>query len=114
MPKIMKPYAVGYKRPPKEARFKKGHSGNPRGRPKKRASFSETFLTELEKQVPVTLNGRRRFVYRLEALANRIVLGAANGDPKMIKLLIEVLSRFDGKSFQPICEIRMTRAEMEI
>ena len=27
-------YEVGYKRPPKHTRFKKGHSGNPKGRPK--------------------------------------------------------------------------------
>lgn len=27
-------YDVGYGRPPEETRFKKGQSGNPRGRPK--------------------------------------------------------------------------------
>ena len=27
-------YEVGYKKPPKEGQFKKGQSGNPRGRPK--------------------------------------------------------------------------------
>jgi len=26
-------YEVGYKKPPKQGRFKKGQSGNPRGRP---------------------------------------------------------------------------------
>ena len=32
-------YEVGYGKPPKEHRFKKGQSGNPRGRPKD-AKFS--------------------------------------------------------------------------
>ena len=31
---LPEPYRVGYKRPPPEHRFKKGQSGNPRGRPK--------------------------------------------------------------------------------
>jgi len=28
------PYDVGYGKPPKQSRFKKGHSGNPYGRPR--------------------------------------------------------------------------------
>ena len=31
----MADYDVGYKKPPKRSRFKKGESGNPRGRPKR-------------------------------------------------------------------------------
>jgi hypothetical protein len=30
------PYEVGFGKPPKQTRFKKGRSGNPRGRPRKR------------------------------------------------------------------------------
>ena len=40
---------VGYKRPPKRTRFKKGQSGNPKGRPKKQNDIANTFdrtLTE--------------------------------------------------------------------
>ena len=33
-------YAVGYKKPPLHTRFKKGQSGNPRGRPKGSKNFS--------------------------------------------------------------------------
>ena len=31
------PYRVGYRRPPKKSQFKKGQSGNPKGRPPKKA-----------------------------------------------------------------------------
>jgi hypothetical protein len=40
-------YEIGYRRPPRETRFKKGQSGNPKGRRKKKpASFAEAFGEE--------------------------------------------------------------------
>lgn len=44
---------VGYKKPPKHNRFKKGQSGNPKGRPKDRKSFATRFFAILNE--PVTL-----------------------------------------------------------
>ena len=53
-------YKVGYKRPPLHTRFRKGQSGNPRGRPRGSKNFS-TLLTEaLNEPVVVTEDGRRR------------------------------------------------------
>lgn len=106
--------SVGYKNPPKETRFKKGQSGNPSGRPKRRSSFNETFLAELEKNVHVTVNGRRQSLCGLEAVANQIVLGAAKGDRKMVRLLIDVLSRFDGKNLEAVYELRLLAAELDV
>jgi Family of unknown function (DUF5681) len=34
-----KDYKVGYGRPPEHSRFKRGQSGNPRGRPRKHRNF---------------------------------------------------------------------------
>ena len=35
MPETKREYAANYRKPPLHTRFKKGQSGNPRGRPKK-------------------------------------------------------------------------------
>ena len=75
-------YNVGYKRPPQETRFKKGQSGNPKGRPK----GSINLLTLLNKVVntPITLtdqNGRQIKITKKEAsitvkhLSNKTILG---------------------------------------
>jgi hypothetical protein len=42
---IDKPYEVGYGKPPKRSRFRKGVSGNRKGRPKGKRNFV-TVLTE--------------------------------------------------------------------
>ena len=38
-------YKVGYKKPPLHSRFKKGQSGNPRGRPRGAKNFSSVLLS---------------------------------------------------------------------
>jgi len=60
-------YEVGYGKPPRHSRFKKGESSaNPRGRPRKEMA---TLLFEgLNKKVVVTENGRRRKIAVREAI----------------------------------------------
>jgi len=42
-------YSIGFKKPPKHARFKPGQSGNPKGRPKK----TDTMADVLQKSLPL-------------------------------------------------------------
>ena len=41
------PYDVGYGKPPVETRFRKGRSGNPKGRGKGSRDFATVFMTAM-------------------------------------------------------------------
>jgi hypothetical protein len=76
--------SVGYKRPPVEHRFKKGQSGNRKGRPVGSRNFGKLLGDILQETVPVRNGGR---VTNAEALAKRALHDAMNGDPRAVKAL---------------------------
>ena len=49
-------YAANYRKPPEHTRFKKGQSGNPRGRPAK--NLPALLAAALNEKVTVTENGK--------------------------------------------------------
>ena len=60
-------YEVGYGKPPRHTRFKKGEaSANPLGRPRK--NLAASLVERLNKKVVVTENGRRRKIAVREAI----------------------------------------------
>lgn len=72
-------YFVGYGRPPKSTRFKKGVSGNPSGRPKKLLDFDAALLREGRTLITVNKNGRPVRVSKHEVVVNQVVLDAMKG-----------------------------------
>jgi hypothetical protein len=64
-------YAANYRNPPLHTRFKKGQSGNPRGRPKK--DLPGYLIAALNEPVYVTTNGRRRKITKREAIVTQMV-----------------------------------------
>jgi hypothetical protein len=76
----MAEYEVGYGKPPKKKRFKKGQSGNAAGRPKGSKNFLTVLGKALNEQVIVTERGRQRSISKLEAMVTQLVNRAAGGD----------------------------------
>ena len=84
-------YEVGYGKPPRETRFTKGQSGNPRGRPCGTTNLKTRLREALKEPVLVTENGRRRKVSKGEAIITQLVNRAASADFRSMKLLLDLL-----------------------
>ena len=84
-------YAIGYGRPPKATRFKKGVSGNERGRPKGAKNVVTLFRETMAQKVPIVENGRRRKVAKFEAALIQLANKAATGDAKAFQAIMNIL-----------------------
>jgi hypothetical protein len=83
---------VGYKNPPRHARFKPGQSGNKKGRPRGRANLKADLADMLRGRIPVTENGRRKLITRQEYLLRQLFAEAAKGDTVCLKYLLNLSS----------------------
>ncbi len=85
---------VGPKRPPAANRFRKGESGNPKGRPRSgSAPSTSAFDIVIDRTLTVTQNGRPREVTVEEALLHRTYQDAIAGNRaarrKMLKMIVK-------------------------
>lgn len=92
------PEAVGYKKPPKHSRFKKGQSGNPSGRRKGRSSTvkdnDEPFLST---KIGATVAGKRVRIARRDAAKERLFSIAMGGNIQAFALLFKLDTANDNK-----------------
>ena len=82
-------YEVGFGKPPRQTQFKKGQSGNPKGRPRGAKNMATLFTQALKERVTVTENGRRRSISKQEALVKHLVNKALSGDRRLLQLLLD-------------------------
>ncbi len=66
---------TGYCRPPKRTQFKKGQSGNKKGRPKKTKTENliDDFQAELNSFITVTENGKQMKITKQQAIVKKLV-----------------------------------------
>jgi hypothetical protein len=95
-------YDIGYGKPPLHSQFGKGHSGNPRGRPKGSPNLSTLIDSALNEKVIVSENGKRKRITKREAILKQLVNKAASGDPKSIHMLLTEIRLAEGR--QPSAE----------
>jgi hypothetical protein len=77
----------GYKKPPSDSRFRKGVSGNPRGRPKGSKTLATLMKRALHERVAVHENGKRRVITKAEVISKQLINKAASGDLRALSQL---------------------------
>lgn len=82
--------AVGYKRPPRSTRFRKGKSGNPRGRPRNRRQ-KIPYDHLLGQMVTIREDGRERRVTAAEAFLLQLTKKGLEGDGAAARASLEAL-----------------------
>ncbi len=85
-------YDVGYKKPPSSGQFRRGHSGNPRGRPKGRKNFKTDLEEELFQTIQVNESGSLSVITKQRALIKRMLERALKGDVKAGDLVFRWLA----------------------
>lgn len=89
-------YEIGYRKPPKHTRWKKGQSGNKKGRPKKKlgpSDIEKAFDEALSDSLAVNDNGRVRKIKKLKAFTIQTVNKALKGHHPSANLLMAHYAR---------------------
>jgi len=109
-------YEVGYGKPPRHTRFKKGEaSANPRGRPRK--NLAALLVEGLNKKVVVGENGRRRKINVREAVVAQLINKSATNDLRATKMLLDVIKDAEkqaGAAPVPESPLPFTAADEEV
>lgn len=112
-------YEVGYGKPPKATRFRKGESGNPRGRPKGRRNLATELHQALSETVVVTENGKRKRLTKRTVICRQLANRSAAGDLAALRVLIPLITQAEAAEadattaeapFDPELERTLTRA----
>jgi hypothetical protein len=86
-------YRVGNKKPPLHTRFKRGRSGNPKGRPKGRFNFARVLMEELGRSVHVVKNGKPVKFTNDKLFAASLVKDAITKGPQDKALLLKAIQQ---------------------
>jgi hypothetical protein len=97
-PEAPRDYKVGYGKPPRHTRFKKGQSGNPRGRPSGSKNLKTLLNEALNERVVVTEEGGRRNITKREAIVTQLVNRSATADLRALKILLDTLRDIEGQT----------------
>jgi Family of unknown function (DUF5681) len=90
-------YTVGFARPPMHTQFRPGRSGNPRGRPKGRASLQDIVKDVLFAKMEVRVGERSQKLASVSALMRTAMNRALKGDHKFLMAVIAFI-RLSGLS----------------
>lgn len=86
-------YEVGYKRPPPRSRFRKGRSGNPKGRPKATKNLKTDLMEELGERINLREGPTRKRVSKQRAMVKSLTAKAIKGDTRAASAVLGMIYR---------------------
>ena len=104
---------VGFRKPPRHSQFKKGQSGNPKGRPRGSRNFSTDLKETLEEPIRVTHHGKAKTVSTQLAALMRLREKALGGDVRALDRLLE-LARLYNDDEMAEAATRLSATDTEI
>jgi hypothetical protein len=108
-------YEVGYGKPPRDGQFKRGQSGNPKGRPTGKKSLSTVLEDVLGERVfAVVGKGRQKKITKLRATITQLVNKAASGDPKATQTLLAHLRDTESRADPGSADTIIDEADQQI
>ena len=106
-------YEVGYGKPPKHGQFKKGQSGNPKGRPKGSRNFTTDVKNALKEPVCITKGGKRKTVSTQLASILRLREKALSGDARALDRMIDLARNYNDEDIPgSVAELSQDDAEI--
>jgi hypothetical protein len=90
--------AVGRGNPPKHTQFRKGTTGNPKGRPKGSKNMSTYLMEAARDQVTATIGGKRRKISKIQATAMQLATKAASGDQAAINKFLDWMDQVESRA----------------
>jgi hypothetical protein len=106
-------YAIGFGKPPEHSRFRKGCSGNVRGRPRGRLNLATILERVLQAKVAIDENGVCRTVTKLELALEKLVDLAVKGDLAALRLLTTLVASAVEQDVDTLTN-RLAAADLEV
>ena len=75
-------FRIGKGRPPQSTRWKRGQSGNPKGRPKGAKNLATIFNDALNQKFEIQEKGKTRMITAREGIVRRVINEALKGNIK--------------------------------
>ena len=87
-------YKVGYGKPPKKTRWKKGVSGNPSGRQKGVKNLESVVRDEAYSKIVIKEGGKTQTISKVEALMKRMMAKGIKGDNKSAGITLDLMQKY--------------------
>ena len=93
---------VGYGKPPKQHQFKKGKSGNPKGRPKGVRNFETELKDVVNSKVTIHRDGRKQSISVKHAALWKLTEKSLSGNIPALRTLVYLMRTYDEKTIESV------------